>query len=161
MEHDLTDSSPDSSESATEKLVGTWKLLSASSTSNKGEVDEYPYGTNPDGYLTYGADGRVTAIISYGGRKPLSLGGGTLEEQAEAFKTFLAYSGRYSLEGDKVVHQIEVSSIQNYVGKKLVRHITFEGDRIILVTPPTPVNGKIQTVELVWRRMVRGTDAQD
>ncbi len=157
----MTESSPDTSRSLAKKLVGTWKLLSASSTSSKGGLDEYPYGTNPDGYLTYGADGRVTAIISYGGRKSLSVGGGTLEEQAEAFKTFLAYSGRYSLEGDKVIHQIEVSSIQNYVGKKLVRRIQFEGDRIILVTPPTPVNGKIQTFELVWRRMVHASDAQD
>lgn len=157
----MTESSPDTSRSLAKKLVGTWKLLSASSTSSKGGLDEYPYGTNPDGYLTYGADGRVTAIISYGGRKSLSVGGGTLEEQAEAFKTFLAYSGRYSLEGDKVIHQIEVSSIQNYVGKKLVRSIQFEGDRIILVTPPTPVNGKIQTFELVWRRMVHASDAQD
>jgi hypothetical protein len=139
-----------------DKLVGTWKLVSASSTTSTGERSETPYGPSPVGFLTYTEDGRVTALISYGGRKSLSVGGGTLaplEEQAEAFRTFLAYAGRYTLSGDKVTHSIEISSIQNYVDKNLVRSVKFEGDRIILVTPPTPVNGKIQTVELIWQRL--------
>jgi hypothetical protein len=139
-----------------DKLVGTWKLVSAASKTSKGEPGEAPYGLNPAGFLTYTADGRVTALISYGGRKALSGAGGTLEEQAEAFKTFLAYAGRYTIDGDKVTHTIEVSSIQNYVDRNLVRSIQFQGDRIILVTPPTLVNGKIQTVELVWQRLQVG-----
>jgi len=135
------------------RLVGTWKLVSASSTTSKGERNETPYGPNPSGFLTYSENGRMTALISYGGRAALSFGGGTQEEQAEAFKTFLAYAGSYTLSGDKVVHHIEISSIQNYVGKDLVRSVKFEGDRITLTTPPTPVNGKNQTVELIWQRL--------
>jgi len=133
------------------KLVGTWRLVSAFGTTSDGEI-ENPYGSHPTGLLTYTEDGHVTAMISYGSRKPLSLGMQTQEEQAEAFKTFLAYSGRYALDGDKVTHQIEISSIQNYVGKDLVRDVKFEADRITLITPPTRVNGKIQTVKLVWQR---------
>jgi hypothetical protein len=139
-----------------QKLVGTWTLVAASSTTSTGERNETPYGLNPVGYLTYTADGRISSVISYGGRKPLSMGGGKMEEQAEAFKTFLAYAGRYSLSGDKLIHHIEVSSIQNYVDRELVRTIKFEGDRITLITPPTPVNGQIQTVELVWQRLQPG-----
>jgi hypothetical protein len=95
-----------------------------------------------------------------GGRKSLSFGAAapaTLQEQAEAFRTFLAYTGRYTLSGDKVIHHIEISSIQNYVGKDLVRSVKFQGDQIILVTPPTPVNGKIPTVELTWQRLPVGS----
>ena len=146
--------------STNDKLVGTWKLMSASSATSNGERSESPYGPSPAGFLTYTEDGRVTALISYGGRKSLTFSGGTvapLEEQAEAFRTFLAYAGRYTLNGDKVTHSIEISSIQNYVGKNLVRSVKFEGDRIILVTPPTPVNGKIQTVELIWQRLPVGS----
>ena len=134
------------------KLVGTWKLVSASSTTKAGDRDEAPYNLNPVGFLTYSEDGRMTAMISYGGRKPLSVRAAT-EEQAEAFKTFLGYAGRYTLSGDNVVHHIEISSIQNYVGKDLVRSVKFDGDRITLVTPPTPVNGKVQTFELIWERL--------
>jgi hypothetical protein len=136
--------------SANDQLVGTWKLVSASSSTAAGERSE-PYGLSPVGFLTYGG-GRVTAMISYGGRKPLSVGAGTVEEQAEAFKTFLAYTGRYTLNGDQVTHHVEVSSIQNYVGRDLVRIVKFQGDQIVLVTPPTRVNGKVQTLELTWQR---------
>ncbi len=145
---------------ANDKLVGTWKLVSASSTTSAGEPSTAPYGPSPVGFLTYTEDGRVSALISYGGRKPLSVGGAALalqEEQAEAFKTFLAYAGRYTVSGDKVTHHIEISSIQNYVGKDLVRGIKFQSDQIALVTPPTTVNGKIQTVELIWQRLPPGS----
>ena len=139
-----------------DKLVGTWKLVSASSTAKTGERSETPYGISPTGFLTYSDDGRVTALISYDGRKPLSVGAGVVE-QAEAFKTFLAYAGRYTFSGEKITHHIEISSIQNYVGKDLVRTVKLEGDRITLTTPPTPVNGKTQTVELIWQRLPIGS----
>jgi hypothetical protein len=139
-----------------DKLVGTWKLVSASSTTSTGERCETPYGLNPTGLLTYFEDGRVTSLISYGERKQLSVAS-KIEEQAEAFKTFLAYAGRYTLSGDKVIHHIEISSIPNYVDKDLIRGIKFQGDQITLITPPTLVNGKIQAVELTWQRIPVGS----
>jgi len=138
----------------TEQLVGTWKLVSASSRDTSGNLNEPPYGLNPTGFLTYTKDGRVTALISHGGRKPLSAKPPLLlEQQAEAFKTFLAYGGHYRLDGDKVVHSIEISSVQNYVNKELVRTLKFQDDEIVLLTPPTMVNGKMQIIELSWRRL--------
>jgi lipocalin-like protein len=155
MEKDAFTSSapPETDRETNDKLVGAWKLVSAMSVTSSGERDEAPYGSHPDGCLTYTGDGRVTAMISYDGRPSLSAGGGTREEQAEAFKTFLAYAGRYTLSGGKVTHHVEISSIQNYVGRDLVRSIKFEGDQITLATPPTRVNGKIQRIELVWKRL--------
>jgi hypothetical protein len=141
-----------------DKLVGSWKLVSALSTTSKGEPGEPPFGLNPVGFLTYTGDGRVSVLISHGGRKPLSGGGGALaqEEQAEAFRTFFAYAGRYTFGGDKVTHHLEISSIQNYVERDLVRSVKFQDDQIILVAPPTPVNGKVQIVELTWQRLSPG-----
>jgi hypothetical protein len=135
-----------------DELVGTWKLVSASTTTSTGERSETPYGPSPKGLLTYTADGRVVAMISYSGRKSLSILA-KQEEQAEAFKTFLAYAGRYRLSGDKVIHFVEISSIQSFVGQDLVRSVKFQGDQIILVTPPTPVKEKVQTFELIWQRL--------
>ena len=134
------------------RLVGTWKLVSASSTTSKGERNETPYGVAPAGFLTYTEAGRMTSVISYGGRKLLSVGA-SAEERAQAFDTFLAYGGRYTLSDDKVIHHVEVSSIQNYVNKDLIRSLKFQNDQIVLITPPTLVNGKIQTIELTWQRV--------
>lgn len=133
------------------QLEGTWKLVDAVSTTTSGERNENPYRENPSGLLTYSPEGRVIALISFGGRKALPMRAGT-EEKAEAFETFLAYTGHYSLKGDKVIHHVEISSIQNYVGRDLVRTVRFADDCMTLVTPPTSVNGKLQTLELTWQK---------
>ena len=101
-----------------ERLVGTWKLVSASSSTASGERNDAPFGPSPAGFLTYAQDGRVAAMISYGGRKRLSSSdslSAPVDEQAEAFRTFIAYAGRYGLDGDKVIHHVEISSIQDWV----------------------------------------------
>jgi hypothetical protein len=133
------------------RLLGTWRLVGAVSTTASGERNENPYRLNPSGLLTYSAAGRVMALISFGGRKPLSIRAGA-EEKAEAFETFLAYAGRFTVNGDKVIHHVEISSIQNYVNRDLIRTVRFHGDRMTLMTPPTSVSGKVQTLELTWER---------
>ena len=120
-----------------DKLVGTWKLLSASLSSAGSERNDAPFGLSPTGFLTYTQEGRMSAMMSYSGRKPLSvidLSLASVEEKAEAFTTFLAYSGRYTLMEDTVIHHVEISSIQNWTDTDLVRLIKFQGDRIILAT---------------------------
>jgi hypothetical protein len=98
----------------------------------------------------------MMAIISYGGRKPLS-GGDRIasppDERAAAFATFFAYAGRYSVTGNKVTHHVEVSSVENWVNTDLIRIIRFEGDRMTLITQPISVDGKMRTSELVWERL--------
>jgi hypothetical protein len=139
----------------TNQLVGTWRLVRAISTTSAGERNENPYGIGASGLLTYSSTGRVIALISFGGRKPLSVRA-RAEEKSEAFDTFLAYAGRYSLLDNRVTHHVEIASIQNYVNRDLIRTVTFEDDRMTLVTPPTPVNGKVQTLELTWQRAPEG-----
>ena len=88
-------------------VVGTWKLVSVTSTSDKGEKNKAVLGQNPSGLLTYTADGRMNAIISDDGRKPLSIAdrvAAPAEERAQAYSTFMAYAGRYTFTCDKVVH---------------------------------------------------------
>src|SRR5215831_11882585 len=137
-------------------LVGTWRLLSATSTAGGGEVNSAVFGENPTGFITYTTDGRVSVIISDGGRKPLSVSdriAAATEERAKAFSSFVAYAGRYTFTGDKVVHHVEAASIQNWVNTDLVRSARLEGDRLILKTPPTARGGIQQSIELVWQRL--------
>ena len=69
------------------KVVGTWRLVATSPTSPL-----------QAGYITYTDDGRVSAILRHGGRKPLTTGdriSASIEERAEAFATLFAYAGSY------------------------------------------------------------------
>ena len=102
---------------------GTWKLVSATSTTTKGDT-ENAFGVNPTGFLTYTTDGRMMAIITYGERKPLSVNDRVAappQERAEAFATMFAYAGRYTFDGDKVTRRVEAASVQNWVNTDLVR----------------------------------------
>jgi len=107
-------------------VVGTWKLVSATETTKKGEVRAAYGWQNPAGLLTYTADGRIMAITTNGRRKPLSVSdniGAPAEERAEAFATMTAYAGSYTLNGNRVIHHIEVSSMPNAVNTDQVRLI--------------------------------------
>src|SRR6202162_1743207 len=71
-------------------LVGTWKLVSASNVTDKGIVNNEPYGRNFTGLLTYTSDGRMMALVTWGARKPLSNSRWNLAppgERAAAFAT--------------------------------------------------------------------------
>ena len=138
-------------------LVGTWKLVSATDTTDTGEVKD-AYGRNPMGFLTYTADGRMMAIITNGGRKPLSVPdwvSAPVEERAEAFATLVAYVGCYTFTGDKVIHHVEISWMQNTVNTDQVRFIVkLEGNRVTLQVPPILKGGvRLANQELVWERM--------
>src|SRR5215469_3883153 len=58
---------------AKDALLGTWRLVSVSSSTDNGKVDNEVYGLHPKGLITYTADGRMSVIITNEGRKPLSV----------------------------------------------------------------------------------------
>lgn len=136
-------------------IVGSWRLVSASSASKDGTRNDAPYGRSPSGLLIYTADGRVSVIITDGDRQPLSVddrAAAPLEERARAFSSLLAYAGRYSFSCDRVVHHVEVASVPNWVGTDFARGVKFEGSRLILSTPPRRVGGTFSSFQLVWER---------
>ena len=137
-------------------LVGTWKLISIASWTDKGDINKTPLGPNPAGFLSYTSEGRMMVVIAADGRKPLSvadIASAPAEERAQAYSTFIAYAGRYTYTGDKVIHHVEVASLQNNVNTDQVRSVKLEGDRLTLRTPPISRGGVLQTWELVWERL--------
>ena len=149
--------SPRVSAQCKDSLVGTWKLVSTIATTDKGDVNKAVLGgEHPSGFLTYTADGRMMAIISDDGRKPLSVSdrvSAPAEERAQAYSTFMAYAGRYTFTCDKVVHHVEVASLQNWVNTDQTRFVTVRGNRIFLRNTPQSRGGVMVTIESVWERL--------
>jgi hypothetical protein len=48
----------------------------------------------------------------------------------------IAYSGRYTVEGEKMVHHVDVSWVESTTGTDLVRFFKVEGDKLTLKTAP-------------------------
>jgi Lipocalin-like domain len=74
-------------------------------------------GTDALGYLLYCPDSCFSVTISRRGRAGFAAGdllGGTTQEQARAAEGFVAYAGRYSFHGDRVIHHVELSLFPNW-----------------------------------------------
>ena len=139
-----------------EGVVGTWKLVSSTRKilETNEEVNTYG-GAHPTGWITYGNDGRVTAIVAYEGRiKPANIEKMTDQERTQLFKTFFAYSGTYKLEGNSVTHNIDTSWNEVWTGTSQVRDIEKRGNRLIYTTRPAPMSGdgKMSIITLIWEK---------
>jgi hypothetical protein len=110
------------------------------------------------GYVLYAADGRFSIAISRRDRAGFAAGdvlGGTTEEKARAVEGFVAYAGRYSFHGDRVIHHVELSLFPNWVGSDQERWVELAGDRLTLSASPLLLAGKQQVPRLVWERVDR------
>ncbi len=139
-------------------LIGTWRLISYESRTGDGEVS-YPLGPNPSGFILYSEDGYMSVTMMSANRTNYASGdlrGGTDEEKRSAAETYLSYSGKYTFEGDRVLHHVEVSFFPNRVGTTQVRNLTLSGDTVTLRTPAMLINGKQQRAELLWQRAEAG-----
>jgi hypothetical protein len=115
-----------------------------------------PWGPTPWGYLLYTASGRFSVTISRRGRAGFAAGdllSGTTEERARAVEGFVAYAGRYSFHGDRVIHHVELSLFPNWVGTDQQRSVELSGDRLVLSASPLLLAGTQQVPRLVWQRV--------
>jgi Lipocalin-like domain len=114
-----------------DKVVGTWKLVSyeveVQATGQKGPV----MGEKPAGYATFTPEGRVFFVLTGEARKAAK----TDQERAELLSTLIAYSGTYSVEGDKWITNVDVAWNPDWVGTKQVRDFKLEGERLMVLTP--------------------------
>jgi hypothetical protein len=144
-------------------LIGIWKLLSATAIHPDGTIVSEIYGMNPVGYITYTGEGQMMVMFSRSDRLPLSqqiqspfsqeMNAVPIEELAQAFMSFSAYAGTYTLNGNTVSHHLTIASIPNRVGTTLVRTFAINGNQITLRTPETICDCVTTVFELVWERV--------
>lgn len=137
-----------------QRIVGTWRLESWDRVEDDG-TRKPRFGPGATGLLIYAADGFMSATLQDGNRT-LFAGpdpyGGSAEECRAAMATGHSYGGRWRIEGDAIVHDVEFSVFPNWVGSRQIRFFRFDGERMILKTPPTHRRGSTGYAELTWRR---------
>jgi hypothetical protein len=136
------------------KFIGTWKLVSFEIKSDD-EVT-YPWGKDPFGLLMYNDEGYMSVAIMASNRRRFStmdFTKVTTEEVAAAADNFDAYCGKYEVTKDKVTHLVEVGFVPNRVGEKEERFYKFEGDKLILITPPMTYGDKQVKFYATWKRV--------
>ncbi|MFN6516224.1 MAG: lipocalin-like domain-containing protein [Nostoc sp. CreGUA01] len=138
-----------------EQFLGTWRLISWEIRDSDGNVS-YPYGQDAAGLLIYAPDGYMSGTLTKPNRPHFAGGdifGGTLEEQALATQTYLAYCSRYEIKEKSVLHYVEFSLFPNWVGMVQERFFEFKDGQLSLSTPPMVGQGKQQIAYLIWKRV--------
>ena len=133
----------DSSHATSNPFVGTWKLVSISSSESR------LFGERPVGILIYDADGHVAVQIMRNPRPDLSSGPGfpTAKEVQIAYKGYYAYYGTYEVNEKKktITHHLEGSLRPGDVGKDFTRAYEISGHEATPVSAPWTFDGGIVT----------------
>ena len=135
--------------------LGTWKLESYTTEDVATGQKSSLLGLHPSGYLSYGSDCRMHAILVKDGRKSPATFVPTDAERIELYSGFIAYAGTYRIEGDKVSHQVDASWNQSWTGTTQVRRFRIDGNRLYITTLPTKnaLTGKESSSVLIWTKV--------
>ena len=136
-------------------LEGTYRLVRCEVRWSDGQV-EHPYGEDAEGLLVYTPEGYVTGhlmrrdvpFLRTGARKSKP------EDTHAAFVGYLGYYGTYSVDrgAGTVTHRVLGSWHPNWVGTEQIRYFRFDGDLLVIETPPTASSGRSRRTRLVWRK---------
>lgn len=142
----------------TDQLLGTWHLASWTNTHPDGSIS-HPFGPAPTGYINYSADGFFFVHIARAHRAQTPSTdpfGGTRAEDSAAMKSHLTYAGRFTFNGDHVLHHVTHASFQNWVGGDQRREVTLKGDHLTLSAVGIMLDGASVTATLNWTRANNG-----
>jgi hypothetical protein len=134
-------------------ICGVWKLKKyARRFLDSGEVRTDML---PQAYILYTPGGFMMSITVEEKREPPAGEVLTDEERVRLFKSIIsAYSGRYTVEGDTVIHDVELSWNEAWTGTRQVRKFKVNGDELVIETTPrtagTDTRQFINT--LTWER---------
>jgi hypothetical protein len=138
-------------------LPGTYQLVSASiNYLDTGEIIPDIFGKSAKGFIMYGADGRMLALITNDNRpKPESIEKTTDEQRIALYRSMQAYGGTYKFDGKTVEHHVDICWDEVRCGTVVARDIKKDGDLLVYTTRPAPFsgNGRLSVVTLAWRKV--------
>jgi hypothetical protein len=114
-------------------LVGTWRFVDFRLIDARDGRVTHPWGADHAGQIVYTADGFMSVLM----RNPRGM---------------LGYCGPYTIEGDAVVHHIELATDPKLVGTAQRRRVALEGRRVTLTSEESLYGGAGTHANLVWER---------
>lgn len=140
-------------------IVGTWRMVGVETRVIDGSgAATMPRGKKPSGFIIYDADGRMYVQIMNGDEtRPPRKGEGpmTEKEQAQAYTTYTAYFGRFTIDetDQSVTHHVEGSVNPRNIGNGMHRFVEVSKDRLSLNTFARGPDGKERVTMRMWERV--------
>ena len=139
-----------------ESLVGSWRLVSLGATMSDTQERIEPYGSNPDGYMTLSASGRIMFLFMNSNRPAPT----TDQERAALFNLMTAYTGHVRIDAPgRLTTRVDLAWNPQFQGEQ-IRFFTLEGDRLTIRSPEQThplYRDRLLVADVVWVRegMVR------
>lgn len=138
-------------------IVGTWRLVAhVQELLDTGEKVN-ARGKNPRGFLTYTPDGRFHVLNMPGAAdRPRPKGVSPTDQEALGlFKGLTAYCGRYSVNGDKMTHHVDIAWNESWGGTDQERGFKLDGDRLTITSGPllSPWDGRRVFATMTYERV--------
>jgi hypothetical protein len=125
-------------------LHGSWRLVSWTIEYALRGVTAFPFGEDADGLLIYGSDGWMSATLARRQRTPLT--------EPLARHEYLAYVGRWWLEGSTIVHDVVQSMNPVLIGTLQRRLAALHEQGLDLLAEETDDRGRLRRHRIRWRR---------
>jgi Lipocalin-like domain len=135
---------------AAKQLVGSWRLTSWVIQVVGGEATE-PFGPNPKGRAVFTSDGFSAFMIARPDRKPAT----NDSDSAALLKSLMVYTGKFTVDGDKLTTNVDLSWNEILTGTAQIRFFKLEGDKLSIRTAEqvsAVYPGKKVVGTLTWER---------
>jgi len=136
-------------------IIGTWTLVSYKHESFEGIVF-YPMGPYALGRLIYTDRGFFLVMIMKSNRRQFdveNLFEASAEEKLAASDGFIAYSGQYLFEDNKIVHQIDMSFFPNWIGTTQKSSAVLANDSLAITTAAlSSTSGTQDIAHILWKK---------
>lgn len=132
-------------------ITGTWKVVTYEIEFQDTGERRPVFGKSPKGYIIFTPEGRTMSYLEAESRKPPK----TDEERAAAFRTIIAYTGKYRIEGERFITSVDGSWNVAWNGTEQERHFKLEGGQLRILTQwnPAPIyDNRVARGVLVWER---------
>jgi hypothetical protein len=136
-------------------LLGSWRMTSWVTRDVATGERQDALGQNPRGTVVYTPE-RVTFLIIRNNRtRPEQLPPSD-EEKIALFDTMFAYSGRYTVESDRVVHHVDLSWNEAWSGTDRVRFCKVDEQTLTYSSSPAknPFDGREVVHEVTYEREI-------
>ena len=129
-------------------LVGTWKLVSCHVETEGSNERRLWWDQHPVGFVIFTEEGRMLALLMAGDR----VASATADE---LIRSMCSYTGRYSVEGDRLITMVDSAWLPAWVGTEQPRTFKRDGDTLSLTTdfqehPRFP--GQRTRGALIWQK---------
>ncbi len=134
------------------QLIGAWRSGGSDLLHPDGSVS-HVLPPSP-GRIMYTEDGHMCVVSGFAAEVPAQEPGQlSTAQKAAAAEACTAYSGRWELQGERLLHFIDVAIFPAWVGTTRIRFPLISGDRMTYRTLPNPDGS---TPRIYWLREAAG-----